>query len=200
MVNLEEKLCELEKNEKENNIILFGLQEDENSTDELFEKVKEKVKNDLNIELSFNEINKIHRIGRKSAENKAKGRPVRVAFVREIKKRQIMKERKQFKDIYASEDYPKEIQSKRKELQTKVQEEREKGNTAYINYDKLVVLKGNIDSRKRPPSRSPQQVSQPTKLQATLDGKTNRVNAFDVMRSRSNSLSATADQSNTINN
>ena len=52
-----------------------------------------------------------------------------------------MKNKKNLKDGYASEDYPKEINEKRK-LQVKLIEERKIGNYTIINYDKLIIKEG----------------------------------------------------------
>lgn len=56
------------------------------------------------------------------------------------------------------EDYSKEILEKRKQLQPQLEEEKKKGNIAYIKYDKLIVLnpKNNDgEKRKRETSDSP---------------------------------------------
>ncbi|GBP12045.1 Putative uncharacterized transposon-derived protein F52C9.6 [Eumeta japonica] len=60
-----------------------------------------------------------------------------------------MKVRKNFKDIYITEDYTKEVLEKRKLLQTRLKEERMKGNFAYLKYDKLVVKENNITKEKK---------------------------------------------------
>ncbi|GBP45908.1 hypothetical protein EVAR_41209_1 [Eumeta japonica] len=49
--------------------------------------------------------------------------------------------------IYRIEDYTKEVLEKRKLLQTRLKEERMKGNFAYLKYDKLVV-ENNITKEK----------------------------------------------------
>ncbi|OWR55397.1 hypothetical protein KGM_215450 [Danaus plexippus plexippus] len=65
--------------------------------------------------------------------------------------------------MYISEDYSKEVLEKRKTLQAELVKVREKGNIAYLKYDKFI---------------------------------SNRTNAFDLMRSRSSSLSNIPDTSN----
>ncbi|KAF9414412.1 hypothetical protein HW555_007666 [Spodoptera exigua] len=51
---------------------------------------------------------------------------------------------------YFSEDYPKEVLNKRKELQAQLQKEKEAGKTAFIKYDKLIVLDNNkINNRQQ---------------------------------------------------
>lgn len=51
--------------------------------------------------------------------------------------------RKILKSIHITENYLKEVLVKRKELQVKLTEESQKGNTAYLNYDKVIVKNEN---------------------------------------------------------
>lgn len=190
---LREKLCSLEKNKRQNNIIIFGLKENEQSLSDLMELIKAKISSDLNIPLENRDINTIYRIGNKNTSNK--DRPILVTFVNGWKKTEIMRNRNKLKDVYATEDYPKEVLDKRKELQEKLVEERKKGNFAVIKYDKLIVKEGLADreTRKRGLSLlSPEATSQQPRKQyvAPKSSKTHRINAFDMMRGRSNSLSS----------
>ncbi|KAK9892995.1 hypothetical protein WA026_023209 [Henosepilachna vigintioctopunctata] len=50
---------------RSNNIVVFGIEGKEKSTIELLRELKEKIKQDSNIDIVNNEVNKIHRIGRK---------------------------------------------------------------------------------------------------------------------------------------
>ncbi|CAH2083737.1 unnamed protein product [Euphydryas editha] len=185
---LKEKISSLEKNSRTNNLIIYGLKENERSSSELVEILKDKIKSDLNILLDNRDINIARRIG-KINNNNGKERPVLVSFVNNWQKLDISKNRKKLKNINISEDYPKEVLEKRKELKPKLLEERKNGNYAVLNYDKLVVKKGPFgnEKRKRDQSTSPATINQPKKQNATT--KTNRLNAFDMMRGRSNSFS-----------
>ncbi|CAH1638413.1 unnamed protein product [Spodoptera littoralis] len=189
IITFKKEIEYLKRDRKENNIIIFGLQEKEGSTPELINVVKNIFFKDLNINIGEFEINKIFRIGRKSPGGKP--RPVLLSFVNSWKKNEIMKVRKNLKDIYITEDYSKEVLERRKILQNKLKEERMKGNFAYLSYDKLVVKENNtnIEKRKRGKSSSPQDNTQTKKQQVWTPSHTNRRNAFDVMRGRSNSLS-----------
>lgn len=68
---------------------------------------------------------------------------------------------------------------KRKQLQAKLIEERQKGNIAYLKYDKLIVKENNYSQEKRKrqtsTSLSPDN-NQPKKQQTTNTMKTNRTN------------------------
>ncbi|CAG5014747.1 unnamed protein product [Parnassius apollo] len=49
---------------------------------------------------------------------------------------------------YLKEDYPFEVLIKRKELQVQLQKEKDAGNTAFIKYDKIIIL-----TNKNPPQK-----------------------------------------------
>ncbi|XP_037296945.1 uncharacterized protein LOC115446198 [Manduca sexta] len=193
---LKQKVCDLEKEveylkreKKGNNIIIFGLEEGENSISELFKSVKVILKEDLNINMEQFEINNLYRLGKNKVQNKP--RPVLCSFINTWKKDEIMKNRKNLKKIYISEDYSKEVLEKRKALLPLLKEEREKGNIAFLNYDKLVVKEPNAEKRKREPTTSPSPSKTQPKKQLNLNSaKNNRMHAFDATRPRSNSLTS----------
>lgn len=76
---LEKEIEYLKREERNNNIVIFGIEEKEKSTYELIQKIKENFKSDLNINVEDYEINKIHRLGNKSEENR-KPRPILCSF------------------------------------------------------------------------------------------------------------------------
>lgn len=187
--NLKQKVAFLERSNKANNIIIYGLKETETSSTDLMETTTKKFKTDLNISLESTDINTIRRIGKKNG-NDEKIRPILISFVNNWKKNEIMKHKKKFKEIYVSEDYPKEVLDIRRELQATLKEERRKGNYAIIKYDKLIIKEGfpGKDKRKRASPTSPDATTvQPRKQH--FSSKSNRINAFDAMRARSSSLS-----------
>lgn len=191
------KITTMEKSKRFNNLIIFGMKENERSPSELLETTKEKIKNDLKISLENRDINTIYRIGKKD-NNNGKDRPILVSFVSGWMKIEIMKNKNKLKDAYVTEDFPKEILEKRKQLQTKLVEERKKGNYAVIKYDKLLVREGSYDkeNRKRNLSLgSPETLAQEQPRKQYAPSNTNRINAFDVMRSRTNSLSSASGHS-----
>ncbi|XP_014370105.2 uncharacterized protein LOC106720052 [Papilio machaon] len=190
---LEKEVEYLKREKKSNNIVIFGLDEDEKSTSELFQTIQKVFKSDLNMILEENEVNRLFRLGKNKVVNKP--RPVLCSLINGWKKDEIMKNKKSLKKVYVQEDYTKEVLDKRKALLPKLQEEKKKGNKVYIKYDQLIVKEANINTekRKRELSTSPQSHTKvQNKKQETLNFiKTNRKNAFDVMRSRSNSLTLT---------
>lgn len=187
---LEKEINYLKRTEKNNNIIVFGLEENEKSSLELIQKLKETFNQDLDIKIEEYDINKIYRLGNKKKESN-KPRPVLCSFLNNWKKTEIMKRKKNLKTIYIAEDYSKDVLEKRRELHAKLTEERQKGNIAYLKYDKLIVKENySQEKRKREISASPSSDNnQPKKQQTVNTTKTNRTNAFDLMRYRSSSLS-----------
>lgn len=186
---LKTKITSLERARRNNNIILYGLEESENTTLELMEKTTHKISTDLKITLNVRDINEIRRIGKKT-DNSNKVRPILISFVNGWRKVEILRNKKKLRSVYISEDYPKEVQEKRKELREKMLEERRKGNYAVLDYDKLVIKENTIsnEKRKRNLSTSPGNSQQPRKQH--ISSKVNRTNAFDLMRGRSSSLSS----------
>nr|XP_037870330.1 uncharacterized protein LOC119629233 [Bombyx mori] len=180
----------LKREKRNNNIIIFGVEEKEKTTLELMDMIKKTFKNDINIDIEENAINNLYRLGKRSIQGN-KPRPVCCSFVNGWKKNEIVKNKKYLKEIYVTEDYPKNVLAKRKVLQAELIEERKKGKIAYLKYDKLIVKEMDTtnEKRKKETSSSPHSSDfQPKKQQATVPSKANRANAFDVMRMRSNSL------------
>ncbi|KAI5633374.1 hypothetical protein NE865_13879 [Phthorimaea operculella] len=158
---LENKLNYLDKEKRRNNIILFGMEEKENSEAELVDVVKEII-TDMEIHLDSSEISKVSRIGKRS-DNKL--RPVVATITTTWKKNMIIRNKtKLTTGVYIKEDYSKETLEKRKVLQKQVEDERRKGNKAFIKYDKLIVKNASHDTnrekRKRETSISPNTGSQ----------------------------------------
>ena len=136
----------------------------------------------------------MYRLGKMNKEDKP--RPILIFLVSAWKKSEIMKNKKKLKGLYVNDDYSKETMEKRKELQPRLEEERKKGNIAYLKHDKLIIKENKTnDKRKRELSLSPQTNAQPKKYQGWTP-KDNRTNAFDLMRNRSNSLSTNTTNKN----
>ncbi|CAB3259882.1 unnamed protein product [Arctia plantaginis] len=152
--NLEKEVETLKRGKKQSNLIMFGVNEGERSTHELI--IINIFKTDLDIQFQEHEINKIYRLGKEKSSGKP--RPILFSFVSEWKKNKVMEKKKNLKNVYVTEDYTKEVLEKRKTLQAQLKEEREKGNIAYLKFDKLIV-KGktnntNNEKRKREISTS----------------------------------------------
>lgn len=184
---LKEKISNLEKYKRKNNLIIYGIKENEKTVTDLMDLIKQKLGNDLNIGLEHRDIDAIYRLGKKDINN-PKTRPILISFVNGWIKNEIMMNKKKLKDAYVSDDYPKEVLDTRKELQKKLSDERNKGNYAVIKYDKLIIKEKSfsVEKRKREISTSPK----PQQRKQYVASKTNKINAYDVMRGRSNSFTS----------
>lgn len=152
---LEQKLNTIEKEKIKYNLVFFGIEEMGKSEVELVDYIKETVI-ETGTHLDSNEISNIYRIGK---INNNKNRLVVVSITSIWKKHAILKNKANFPPgIYVKEDYSREVLEKRKQLQPQVEEERKKGNIAFLKYDRLIVKKPtdkNRDKRRREESGSP---------------------------------------------
>ncbi|CAF4916398.1 unnamed protein product [Pieris macdunnoughi] len=196
ITKLEQKLDQMEIDKRKKNLVFFGVEEKGKRESELVDYIKEII-TDTGLHLDSQEISNVYRIGAQTNKN----RPVVVSLTTIWKKHLILKNKSSLPSgIYVKEDYPKHIIETRKQLQPKVEEERNKGNFAYIKYDKLIVKKPNDpgrEKRKREQSDSPisptQKRSNPNK--ATMPTATNTKDVIKpnllnyIARGRSSSLS-----------
>lgn len=195
---LKNKIKYLDKDSRKRNVILHGIDEREENPHNLLELVLEilnKMTKEANIE-DFDkwEISEVYRLGRKESK---KRRPVMIKLTLAWRRLAILKNNKHFSEnIYATEDFPKDILQTRNELKQKQQEEIKKGNLAIIRYDKLIIKertnqeKGH-EKRKRSPSKTPKQTHHNKAGEnQTAPKKINKTNALEFMsRSRTNSQS-----------
>lgn len=134
----EQRLDLLERQARERNIVIFGMKENEQNYEDLHNNILQTLNVDMNIKCSNFEIQSIRRIGRKGD----KTRPIVVTLTTLKRKIEILRNKKllEKQNCYIKEDYPTKILEKRKELQEKAKEEREKGNKVLLKYDKLVII------------------------------------------------------------
>lgn len=160
VLELEQKLKAADRDKRKNNLVFFGLEEKGKSEGELVDYIKDLVV-DMGVHLDSREISNVYRIGKQS---EMKNRPVVVSITTLWKKHLILKNKRNLPTgINVKEDYSKEILEKRKQLQPQVEEEKKKGNIAYLHYDKLIVIKpkdNNREKRKRETSDSPKTSTQ----------------------------------------
>lgn len=197
---LESKVQFLEKELRKNNLVLHGIQENEVNQQDLMEIVL-KVLNDLSEKTNMEvwdrwEINMVRRLGKKGD---GRTRPILISLTLNWRKFEILKNNKSFpENTYATEDMPKEVLIKRKELKKTVEEEKAKGNLAYIRYDKIVIKeikpgetknrkemihaeKRREEKRKRMTSKSPNTVYPPiSKVNKVAVGEMSRARSFSI--------------------
>lgn len=183
--NQEKRIYFMEKEARKRNIIFFGVEETEKSYENLENNIINWISSYLNIQLTYSDIQEIRRVGKKEE----RPRPIIVTFTTLGVKIKIWKQRKTLKDtlFYMKEDYPKYVLEKRKSLQEQLQIEREKGNTAILKYDKLIILPKTNTKRKLP--TSPNNGSTPKVKEISQINKKNRVLKPGTPVTRSNSIS-----------
>lgn len=182
--NQEKRLHFLEKQMRRNNLVFFGVEENENSYESLERNIITWVEQNLSVNLSYSDIQEVKRIGMKGE----KIRPLVVTFSTLGIKIKILKQKRALKETqyYIKEDYPKHVLEKRKELQKQLQLEREKGNMVIIKYDKLIISKNNA---KRKIPTSPENAIMPIAEKNTQKSKKNKVQQMDASIKRSSSFS-----------
>lgn len=196
---LKEKIKILETQKKRKNLLFFGIKEVSEYESNTIQFMKDKINTHLSINIQEHEINKAHRVGSKKSNG---CRPILVSFISNWRRNFILKNKNKFpQGVYIKEDFTKEMLEIRKSLQPKINEERNKGNIAYIRGDKIIVKKpteSSREKRKREPSSSPNLESGAQNQQKCTMGtkKLLQKNAFELMsRPRCGSLTQTPPES-----
>lgn len=137
--NQEERIYYLEKQARVRNLVFFGIEEKETSYKSFEENTIKWIEQYFSTKLAYSDIQEIKRLGKKGGRL----RPTVVTFTTLGIKIEIFKQKRALKDTqyYMKEDFPQYVLEKRKELQEQLKLEREKGNTAILKYDKLIVSK-----------------------------------------------------------
>lgn len=192
LIKHERRMDDIERQLRMRNIILHGVKETEKGYFELESIVKNVLKQITNLEIKFEDMDFVRRIGQKSSD---KIRPIIVGLVAWRTKLLILKNKSQsdVKTMYITEDFPSKVLEKRKDLKMQQEQEQKAGNIAFIRYDKLIVKPPNLDSNtkkpnglKRQPSSSPQQESEPSILP---EPSSNKSSSQNTNRSNARSLS-----------
>lgn len=132
------------------------------------------------------EISSVKRIGLKST---SKNRPILVSLTLKWRKILLLKNNKKFEQgTYVTEDFPKEVIEKRKELKIKLVEAIKNGKTAKIHYDELIIKDKPKEKRKRSPSASPKILSK----QWDSTKNPSKVNKTNVFESRTQTQASTS--------
>ncbi|CAK1586176.1 unnamed protein product, partial [Parnassius mnemosyne] len=138
---LEHKLNIIELEKRKYNLVFFGIEESGKTEAETVDYIKDIII-ETGTQIDSHEIKNIYRIGKNN--NKRPRRSHHSVYLPP--------------GINVKEDYTKEILEKRKQLQPQLEEERKKGNIAFLKYDKLIMKKPidkTRDKRKREDSGSP---------------------------------------------
>lgn len=142
MLVLDSKTDSLETYNKQNNILIDGIPESPNEKWQDSEvKIKQIFEDNLKLDYSRMTVDKVHRIGKFRSANSTRPRPVMVKFLSHKDKQRVMEKAKCLKgtNIYLNEDYPESVRQKRKELLPALKAARERGEIAFLRYDKLIT-------------------------------------------------------------
>lgn len=125
--------------ERRHNIILYKIEENEQSQGELLEAIVKLLNESVEEGVQTNDIDQIYRVGKK--KNDGTRRPVLVKFISLIKKESIMRKWKFFnaKNIQIFNDFPAEIRERRKEILPLAKLLKSKGMKTSVKNDKLIV-------------------------------------------------------------
>lgn len=144
IINLKTKIQEhdnqflrYEMEARKRNIIIHGIKETERNRKELEDIIISLFNEVIKTDVKITEIDAIFRLGSKKDKDI---RPVIVKFLSQRRVWDVLQNRKflKGKNIFINEDLPKPIVEKRKELYPLMKELRDKGETAYMKYDKLI--------------------------------------------------------------
>ncbi|CAL9708654.1 unnamed protein product [Knipowitschia caucasica] len=135
-----DKMEYLEGQSRRNNLVFEGVLE---SQGESWADAEAKVKKILTEKLQLPptvELERVHRVGRPDGE-RSRPRPIVAKLLRWKDRDTILHRAKQLKgtNIYINEDYTDAVKRKRKELMPELRAARERGEIAFLRYDKLIV-------------------------------------------------------------
>jgi hypothetical protein len=169
---LTDEVVDLQSRSMRDNLLFFGVSElntiDERRNENCHERIMTLFKDNLLIENPENiKIDRIHRIGKFIA---GKTRPIVAKFNYYQDKLMVKNaafEKLKYTDYRISDQFPRAIQEKRRQLIPELITAREEGNDAVIIYDKLVV-KG----RKRPENLTRKRETTAMDITHATDGTT----------------------------
>ncbi|XP_048007676.1 proline--tRNA ligase-like [Leguminivora glycinivorella] len=136
------RIQQLERISRRRNLVFFGIEENEKSYEELQDKLITIINDNMQIIIKEDSIEYLKRLGK---PQEGKVRPVTVTFSSMINKIKLLKNKKALTTTpyYIKEDFPPDVLEERKKLSKQLKEEREKGRTAFIKYNKLIILPEN---------------------------------------------------------
>ncbi|KAI8507447.1 hypothetical protein Bbelb_148270 [Branchiostoma belcheri] len=130
----------LENQSRRNNILIDGITDvKEESWEECEQKVRSLLKEKLQLDPKKIEIERAHRNGRFQPD--ARPRSIVAKLLRFKDKEAILQRARYLKgsNIFINEDFSEAIRQKRKELIPEMKAARERGNVAYLRFDRLIV-------------------------------------------------------------
>ncbi|KOB58126.1 Endonuclease-reverse transcriptase, partial [Operophtera brumata] len=182
---------QFEKHIRRKNLLFFGIEEHERRYEDLEQKIKETIRNNMQIKCDLIDIESVRRLGRRNE----KVRPVVVTFTTLGKKIEILRNKTTLEktSYYVKEDFPVEILKKRRDLQERLKELREQGSRAVLKYDKIIILNNKYSNKRNQPDTgdsSSEDIKQPkqTKKPTVQPIKKNKVEIRKFFSKRDQSL------------
>ena len=165
MVKMQDRIISLESHSRRDNLIFQGV--DESTPEDVYKKILSIFTDKLKLENAENiRIVRVHRLGKKR-ENTSRPRPIIVKFHWYGDRMNVVKARRNLKGsrIYINEDFPKEIQERRKILRPIMMRAKTAKKEAFLNVDTLIIdgkpyTVRNLNTL--PAGLSPSEVATPT--------------------------------------
>ncbi|KAI8514789.1 hypothetical protein Bbelb_073800 [Branchiostoma belcheri] len=130
----------LENQSRRNNLLFDGVADNKQENwSQCEQKVRDILKDKLKLDPLKIEIERSHRNGKFQEDGRP--RPIVVKLLRYKDKEVIMQRAKNLKgsNIFINEDFSDAVRQKRKELLPEMRAQRERGNIAFLRFDRLVV-------------------------------------------------------------
>lgn len=188
----ERRLDTIERTQRQRNLIIFGVEEEERGYDDLTQIMLSILNDTMKVNCSFFEMQAIRRVGRKGD----RPRPIIFTLTTLGRKIEIQKKWKTLQNTnYAiAEDYPPKVLEKRKSLIEQAKLEKEKGNRVLVKYDKLIVLPSNpMEPRTKEPQtrKSKRALSEtPPPPQTQTNTRTRSIEKKETQVQKKNKISA----------
>lgn len=133
----EKKIAQLENENRKNNVVIFGIEETEETMYDLEDTVKELLTKKLNMSIDNSDVNYVTRMGKKQDQS----RPILLSCTTWRMKKEILKNKATLRNskITIKEDFSKEVREERRELGKLMMKIREEGKQATIRGTKLLV-------------------------------------------------------------
>ena len=150
LISVSDKTEYLEGQTRRHNIVVDGIKESvKEKVSESEEKVRKLFSEKLQLDHLKIELDWAHRTG-KPVTPSEKPRPIVVRFLRLKDKLAVLDKAKNLKGsgIFINEDFSETVRQRRKDLLPAMKAARERGDIAYLRYDKLIV---------HPPTQNPPQ-------------------------------------------
>lgn len=130
----------LENQSRRNNILIDGVPDNKQENwSQCEQKVREILKDKLKLDPLKIEIEHAHRNGKFQEDGRP--RPIVTKLLRYKDKEVIMQRAKYLKgsNIFINEDFSEAVRQKRKDLLPEMRAARERGNVAFLRFDRLIV-------------------------------------------------------------